>query len=361
MVGRNIGPVVRPISAEFAVSLTTVGLLAGTVFFAGITIAQLIAAPVSERAGVTGAMRLACVLAIVGNAIFALSPEFAGLAVGRILAGVGLGLTFVIGPVFARAAGGVRLMGLFGGATSLGIASALALGSVLEDAGVDWRLGFAISAALPLLPLALIPRQLEGVRHGHEGWDFLPEALRKPTVYLIVLLFVAVLSVPLVLSAWIIEYLVQDGMAHALAGLFGFVFFLMAMIFRPLGGRLDAAGRSPLAIAVAGCALGAAGLVVLALDRSTVPAIVAVVLMGIGFAIPYAPIFDAGEHVFPDTPVASLSLFTFVANASPMLLIPLVGAALEGADGELALLVLAGFVITAALINLRTPELRSTG
>lgn len=85
---------------------------------------------------------------------------------------------------------------------------------------------------------------------------------------------------------------------------------------------------------------------------------IAVVLMGIGFAIPYTPIFDAGEHVFPDTPVASLSLFTFVSNGSPMLLIPLVGAALEASEGELALLVLAAFVLTAGLINLRTPELR---
>ena len=81
--------------------------------------------------------------------------------------------------------------------------------------------------------------------------------------------------------------------------------------------------------------------------------------MGVGFALPYAPLFDAGERVFAKTPVGSLSMFTFAANISPMLLIPIVGAALEGADGEFVLLALAAFVIVALIVNLNAPQLRS--
>ena len=357
--GGIVGPVVDAIADEFDVSLTEVGLLSGTVFFGGIGIAMLIAAPVSGRAGVTGAMRLACLLTLAGNAIMALSPAFAGLFAGRLLTGIGLGLVFVLGPVFARDIGGVRLMGLFGGCTSLGIAFALVTGSLLEDRGVDWRVGFGIAAALPVIPLLLIPRRVEGLTAGHEGWGFLPDALRTPRVYLLAALFIAVLSIPLVMSAWIVYYLVADGMSHALAGAFGFLLFLLAMIFRPLGGRLDAAGLSPAMICVIGVTLGAAGLGVLAIDRSAQYAIAAVVLMGIGYALPYAPLFDAGERVFPKTPVGSLSMFTFAANVSPMLLIPLVGAALEGADGEFVLLCLAGFVMAALFVNLNAPQLRS--
>ena len=357
--GGIIGPVVNAISADFDVSLTEVGLLSGTVFFGGIGVAMLIAAPVSGRAGVTGAMRLACLLAIAGNAVMALSPAFGGLFAGRLLTGIGLGLVFVLGPVFARAIGGVRLMGLFGGFTSLGIALALITGSVLEDLGVDWRVSFGLAAALPLIPLVLIPRQVEGLTAAHEGWGFLRDALRTPRVYLLALLFIAVLSIPLVMSAWIIYYLVADGMSHTLAGAFGFTLFLLAMIFRPLGGRLDAAGWSPFVICLLGVTLGAAGLAAMAIDRSLPFAIAAVFLMGIGYALPYAPLFDAGERVFPKTPVGSLSMFTFAANVSPMLLIPLVGAALEGADGEFVLLALAGFVMGALLVNLNAPQLRS--
>ena len=357
--GGNVGPVVQAISHEFSVDLTEVGLLSGTAFFGGIAFAMLIAAPVTERAALTGAMRLACLLAITGNGIMALSPAFAGMVGGRVLTGVGLGLTFVLGPVFARYVGGVRMMGLFGGCTSLGIACALATGAILEDLGVDWRVGFAISAALPVVPLLLIPAKVPGLKSPHEGWDFLPQALRTPRVYLLSLLFIAVLSIPLVMSAWIIYYLVQDGMAHALAGAFGFMLFLLAMIFRPIGGRLDAAGISPLVICLIGVTLGAAGLCAMAIDRGLPFAIAAVFLMGIGYALPYAPLFDAGERVFPKTPVASLSMFTFAANSSPMLLIPLVGAALEGADGEFVLLALAVFVMTALVVNINAPQLRS--
>jgi MFS family permease len=357
--GGIVGPVVNAISAEFDVSLTEVGLLSGTVFFGGIGTAMLLAAPLSGRFGETGAMRLACLLAMVGNGIMSLSPAFAGLCVGRYLTGVGLGLVFVLGPVFARAIGGVRLMGLFGGVTSLGIALALVTGSVLEDVGVNWRVGFGIAALLPIVPLLLIPRRVEGIDAAHEGWGFLHDAVRTPRVYLLSALFIAVLSIPLVMSAWIIYYLIEDGMSHALAGAFGFLLFLLAMIFRPLGGRLDAAGWSPLAICALGVTLGAAGLGAMAIDRGLPYAIAAVVLMGIGFALPYAPLFDAGERVFSRTPVGSLSMFTFAANISPMLLIPLVGAALEGADGEFVLLALAAFVMASLLVNLNAPQLRS--
>jgi MFS family permease len=357
--GGIVGPVVDRIAAEFDVSLTEVGLLSGTVFFGGIGIAMLIAAPLSGRAGVTGAMRLACLLAMVGNGIMALSPVFAGLCVGRLLTGIGLGLVFVLGPVFAREVGGVRLMGLFGGFTSLGIALALVTGSVLEDLGADWRVGFGIAAVLPVVPLILIPRQVEGLAAAREGWGFLHDAVRTPRVYLLAALFIAVLSIPLVMSAWIIYYLIEDGMSHTLAGTFGFLLFLLALIFRPLGGRLDAAGWSPVTICVVGVTLGAAGLAVLAIDRELPFAIAAVVLMGIGYALPYAPLFDAGERVFSETPVGSLSMFTFAANVSPMLLIPIVGAALEGADGEFVLLALAAFVIASLVVNLNAPQLRS--
>ena len=357
--GGIVGPVVNAISAEFDVSLTEVGLLSGTVFFGGIGVAMLIAAPLSGRAGVTGAMRLACLLAMAGNAVMALSPAFLGLCAGRLLTGIGLGLVFVLGPVFAREVGGVRAMGLFGGFTSLGIALALVTGSVLEDLGADWRVGFGLAAALPIVPLLLIPRQVPGLTAAHEGWGFLGRAVRTPRVYLLAILFIAVLSIPLVMSAWIIYYLVADGMPHAVAGVFGFLLFLLAMIFRPLGGRLDAAGWSPATICLVGVTLGAAGLGAMALDRGLAYAIAAVLLMGVGYALPYAPLFDAGERVFPRTPVGSLSMFTFAANISPMLLIPLVGAALEGADGEFVLLMLAGFVMGAMLVNLNAPQLQS--
>ena len=92
----------------------------------------------------------------VGNLLFAVTPVFAGLAVGRILPGVAFAVANTLGVVWAERAGGVRLVGLFGAAIQLGIALA-PVGSGLADLGVDWRVGFLISAALAVAAYLAIP------------------------------------------------------------------------------------------------------------------------------------------------------------------------------------------------------------
>ena len=76
------------------------------------------------------------------------------------LVGVGAGIALLFGAAFAREVGGVRTLGLFGAGITLGVAAPLALGSILEDAGVDWRVGFGVSAAVALTALPLIPREV---------------------------------------------------------------------------------------------------------------------------------------------------------------------------------------------------------
>jgi len=62
----NIGPVTSTLSADsdFSVSLTGVGLLSGSVFFAGILATTTLAPALAKRTGVAGAARLACVLGV---------------------------------------------------------------------------------------------------------------------------------------------------------------------------------------------------------------------------------------------------------------------------------------------------------
>src|SRR5215472_4942822 len=149
----NIGPVVGPLTEQFGVSLGAVGLLSGTVYFAAVLVATPLVVPLAARVGVVRAAAAAAVVMAAGHVVFALSPVFAGLLAARVVVGAGAGLALVAGPVLARELGGVRLLGLLGGAITLGIATALGLGSVLQDAGVDWRIGFAVSAAICASPL----------------------------------------------------------------------------------------------------------------------------------------------------------------------------------------------------------------
>ena len=78
-------------------------------------------------------MIFGAVLCAIGNVIFAVTPDFAGLVIGRAVAGFGVGIAVVAGPVFARATGGVERVGLFGAAIQLGIAGGLGMGAILGD------------------------------------------------------------------------------------------------------------------------------------------------------------------------------------------------------------------------------------
>jgi hypothetical protein len=93
----------------------------------------------------------------------------------------------------------------------------------------------------------------------------------------------------------------------------------------------------------------------MALDQRPLVVLAAVVLMGAGFALPYAAMQVEAEWLLPSEPVAPTSFLTLIANAMPIAVIPLVGSALEADHGERALLILAAFIAVAAVLNLRPP------
>jgi hypothetical protein len=170
----------------------------------------------------------------------------------------------------------------------------------------------------------------------------------------LLLLFVAILAVPLVIGAWLNHYLfTEGGVSAGLAGMLAFAMFGISTAVRIAGGRLSGGGASPVLLAGAAPLVAAAGVALLAIEPSLGAAAVAVVLMGVGFALPYATMYDEGERLLADDPVLSLTFLTVGANAAPIFAIPLFGAALADDHGEGAFAILAAFVALAGLANLR--------
>jgi predicted MFS family arabinose efflux permease len=350
----NIGPVTSALSADFSVSLTAVGLLSGTVFFAGLVATTVVAPALAKRTGVAGAARLGCVLCGAGNLLFALSPWFAGLLVARVLIGGGLGLALVLGPIFAREFGGVRLLGIFGAGVTLGMAAALGVGSVLEDAGVEWRAAFVVSAAAGVMALPFLPARMESGGPDRKAKGVLGSMARNLGLWRVGFVYVGSFGVQLIVGAWLIHYLSEGGgMALSLAGLLAFVMFGFSALARDLGGTLSARGVSPVVLVGIAPLLAAAGLAMVAVDRSFAVALPAVVLMGIGFSTPYAVMMDEAQRLFPKQPLAPITALQLAANAVPMVVIPIVGAALAAGSGEAALFALAAFVAVAGVANFK--------
>lgn len=350
----NVGPVASEIAREFDVSLAVVGLLAGTLFLGAVAVGLLVAAPVGERTGTVRGLKLACALLVAGNLLMAVSPVFIGLAIGRIIPGLGFALTNTLGAVWARNAGGVRLLGVFGASIQLGIALALLTGSGLADLDVDWRVGFLISAALGVLAFAAIPKVSESAPAVQEhGRGFLRAALGHARVYRLAALFISIYGLPMILSAWLIEYLSREGdVATAVAGAIAFLLFGISAAMRVFGARLQQRG-APHALLGGVLGLAAIGMAGLALDPVVAIAFAAVVLVAIGFGIPYALALSEAQDLYPEAPGEPVALMTLAALIPPVIAIPLIGHAIAQGDGDVAFGALAAFVVLATLFNLR--------
>jgi predicted MFS family arabinose efflux permease len=356
-VAGNVGAVVGDLGNDFDISLATVGLLSGTLLL-GFSAPAIVLAPlIAERLTIVRTMVVAVGLCAVGNVLFAVTPVFAGLVVGRALAGFGLGLAIVAGPVFARATGGLARVALFGAAIQLGIAGGLGVGAILGDLGIDWRLTFLLSAGVAAAPLPLLIGR-EGPSYARQArGGFVKLALRSARVGRLVALFIAVFSVPLILSSWLVHYLsVDNGLAAATAGALSFVMFGVSAAAREEGGRLAQRGVAPALLVGATPLLAAAGLAILALDDSLGFAVVAVFAAGIGFAVPYSLGIVQAQRLYPGEPTEPVALVTLVGVGIPVPLVPLIGSLLDDGYGAEVFLALAALVTLAGILNLRPVE-----
>jgi DHA1 family inner membrane transport protein len=353
----NVGPVVGSLQREFDIGLGEVGLISGAYFFAGSAVGSLVGATAARRIRVMTGIWACCVLSIAGNLLFAIGDSVGVLAIGRVIAGLAFGLAAVFVPAYARAIGGVKMVGLFGAGLTLGVAAALFLGSVLEGADVSWRVAFLITAALAAIALPILPNErVEIPRTASEGQGLAREALTNQAWWRVQLLGLTTLTIPLVVGAWLVHFLITGyEMSAAEAGALAFALFGISAVMRDIAGRMTASGDSPSMLVIVGLALGASGLFLLGEGDSTGVAVVSLVLMGVGLSLPYPLYYDEAERVLPDRPIGSLGLMQVGTGIFPIPVIPAFGAALASGDADLAFAGLAAFTVLTLVLNARPP------
>ncbi len=353
----NVGAVVGVLGHEFNLSLTTIGVLSGTLLL-GFSVAGTVLTPlIADRLTIVRTVILGAALCTLGNLIFAVSPGFAGLVIGRAVAGFGVGIAIVAGPVLARATGGIERVGLFGAAVQLGIAGGLGVGAILGDLDVDWRLTFLLSAAVAASAIPFLIGRTGPSYVRQVGGGFLRLAVRSSRIWRLGALFIALFTVPLTLGSWLVHYLsVDNGLAAGIAGVLSFVMFGVSAAAREEGGRLARRGVSPVLLVGVTPLLAAVGLAILALDDSFGFALVAVVAAGIGFAVPYGLAIVQAQGLYPADPTKPVALVSLVGTALPVLLVPVIGSLLDDGYGTEVFLALAVAVAIAGILNLRPVE-----
>ncbi len=216
-----------------------------------------------------------------------------------------------------------------------------------------------MSTAVCVAPLIVLRGRVAGAPAARPDREFLAAAVRSGAVWRLLALFVAANGVPLIVSAWFVAYLTDGGIRTAVAGALAFVVFGLPTVVRPVGARLAAAGWRFGPLAAGGLTLATAGLVLLGASSSLASAVVAALLMGVGFALPYAVMVDSAQRLFPARATATLALVQTGPNVVPMVVVPLIGIALAHHEATLAFALLGGFVALAGVLNLTAPHAAS--
>jgi hypothetical protein len=154
----------------------------------------------------------------------------------------------------------------------------------------------------------------------------------------------------------LIQYLVNHGQQRWVAGALGFVLFAVTAGVREFSGQLAVGSPEAQRLAAGGPLLTAAGLAGLAVDTAALPSLAWVILMGAGFALPYALVLERAQRLFPDARAEVIAVLQTGPNVVPMAVIPAIGAALDAGHGAIAWLALAAFLVAAGLLNLRAPR-----
>ncbi|MCT2357476.1 MFS transporter [Brevibacterium casei] len=340
-----VSPLLVLVAADLGVSLSQ-ALVIASAYFLAYGVSQPVWGILSDRVGRIRLMRLALVAAAVVGVVAALAPTLTVLIIARTLGGAFYGaivptsLTYVGDTVDEdhRQSALADLMA----AIALGTALATALAGILADV-VDWRVAFAVPAALAVLSVIGLSRVPESHRESRTGiLQTLRTALGDRWVrVVIVLVFVegaAVLGV-LTLLAPALQSL---GVGAAVAGLataaYGVGVIVTTRMVRPLSRRLPMPG-----LMVIGGSATVLAFVLLTLRLSIATVIIAAFLLGATWSFLHSSLQTWSTSVLPQVRGTVVSLFAGFLFAGSAL-----GAwagGVLGDHGEWTLL----FAITAVL------------
>src|SRR6202022_5043232 len=152
------------------------------------------------------------------------------------------------------------------------------------------------------------------------------EMLLAPQLWLLGLMQMATFSISLVVGSWVVVMLTRVLHVPATrAGLIGSLVLLLGIVSRPLGGALRRhIGIRPLF--VGSLVMIAVGCFVFVFPSiSFGPALIAVILIGIGCGLPYAAMFSRAGALFPGRAGGAVGLVNMVGIVMILAGAPLVG------------------------------------
>jgi MFS family permease len=324
----NHAPLAAALMREFGFNFQLAGYLTTGIFLthAGM---QIPGGYLVDRFGSRPMLLIALLWVAAGNLLMASAGAYWQLLLCKIFTGMGTGICFVGGARYihegCRGPGLNVAQGFFGGSIQMGAGFVIfAVPQIYKLAG--WRATFIVCAAMVLVAAVIWMAKAPRVEFPPAPRSKLHEMLLAPQLWLLGLFQMFTFGISVVVGSWVVVVLTKTMNVPATrAGLIGSLVLLLGIVSRPLGGWLrHHMGIRPLfagslAIVALGCFL------FLPFQISLGTALAGVVLVGMGFGIPYAAMFSRAGALFPGRAAAAmgfvnmLGIFMILAGA------PLVG------------------------------------
>jgi MFS family permease len=350
-------PLLPLVVADFALSTAEAGLV-NTVYAVGRLVGSYPASLVRARWGTRFTVLIGLAGLIGGTFGCAVVPTFAGFLVGRAVMGLGSAAAFL--AVFAELLESTpgnwrgRLANLFEGVAITSVAVGGVLAAVLAQR-TGWRTAFA-AAAVVMLACIFSARRLAS---GASRRDTEPAAGQPPLLALDRRALAPICAASAALTmmwsgvfATMVPLLGHDGYglgaaALGLAMAAGYAAELAGLVV--VGFVIDRVRREPLFVGGAVAVL--AGGLLLAVGARPATFVVALVLMGGGFAVWMIPATVLADRAGTPIPPTSLAIFRASVDAG-MIIGPIALAGLAGMVGERPSVGAAGLVLLAAALYL---------
>lgn len=344
----NVGPVATLLSHRYGTSLAVVGLFTTVLFFAELAV-MVPGGRAIDRYGAKRAGIVAIAISLIANAALMLpsaAPEALAL---RALAGLGVGLGFLSGAIYAQSGAGraqALAGGIYGGVSLGGGGLALAIVPQLVPA-VGWRAPYASAAIVAAVAIPLVAAAPPTPGHGgRTQGPRLRALMADPQLVRLGLISSVSFGFSVILGNWVVTLLERNsGLERGPAGVIGSLILLLGIVGRPSGGLL-ARARPQLArgMLAASFFAGTLGTLVLLLASAIGVDAAAAALAGLAAGIPFGVTIAGAARAKPQAPGAAVGAM----NTYPVLAI-VCGAPLVGLTFSLPGQGRIGFAVIAAL------------
>lgn len=325
----NVGAVATLLAHRYGTTLAVVGLFTTVLFFAELAV-MVPGGRAIDRYGAKHVGLVAIALSLIANAALMLpSGPVPALAL-RAVAGLGVGLGFLSGAIYAQSGAGraqVLAGGIYGG-VSLGTGG-LALAIVPQLVSpLAWRAPYASAAVVAALTIPLVATGPPTPGHGgRTRGPRLAALMADPQLARLGVVSTVSFGISVVLGAWVVTLLERHaGLRAGPAGAIGSLILLLGIVGRPAGGIFVRAhphlARPMLA---ASFLAGTLGIVVLFLAPGTALDAAAAALIGVAAGLPFGVTLVGATRARPEAAGAAVGAMNIYPVLAIVCLTPLVG------------------------------------